>query len=292
MDFALIHTRYGIKPVNKVLNPLWLNICLHYDKGLAVFLKAIGFIIPLMYLEYASYTKEVIIVLIHKFLMSGEEMKIVLKLVKQHAATEGVTMHYIKQDILPDLLSISEIIVNKLRDGAESYQKMVMETIITTLGASDIKKCLDIHLEQTMVDQVMLDGFAHQQAADLITQFAVVIKQCKEDQLLSKLDLILLEQLGEEYPDMPSNIIAAEGIITNVIARQWTRIYSKLRNSSKACKKNIQGAWVLNIYFQFSLPTSETCGSFTYVPAILNEYCTAELNVWTSYLPALTFVFE
>ena len=40
-----------------------------------------------------------------------------------------------------------------------------------------------------------------QQAADLTTRFAVVIKQCGEDQLLAKLGVVLFEQLGEEYPD-------------------------------------------------------------------------------------------
>jgi len=42
-----------------------------------------------------------------------------------------------------------------------------------------------------------------------------VIKQCSEDQLLSKLGLVLFEQLDEEYPD--TSIIAAEGAITNVV---------------------------------------------------------------------------
>jgi splicing factor 3B subunit 1 len=37
---------------------------------------------------------------------------------------------------------------------------------------------------------------------------------------------------------------------------------------------------------------AETCGPFTCIPAILNEYRTAELNVRTGCLKALTFVFE
>jgi hypothetical protein len=84
---------------------LWLGICLHRGKGLAVILKAIGFIIPLMDPEYALYyTKEVTVILIREFQTSDEEMKkIVLKVVKQCAATEGVTPTYIKQDILPDI---------------------------------------------------------------------------------------------------------------------------------------------------------------------------------------------
>jgi splicing factor 3B subunit 1 len=37
---------------------------------------------------------------------------------------------------------------------------------------------------------------------------------------------------------------------------------------------------------------AETCGPFMCIPAILNEYRTAELNVRTGCLKALSFVFE
>lgn len=286
---------YGIESFDNVLKPLWLGIRLHRGKGLAAFLKAIGFIIPLMDPEYASYyTKEVTVILIREFQTSDEEMKkIVLKVVKQCAATEGVTPQYIKQDILPDFFKafwvrrmaldrrnykqvvettvelaqkagVSEVvgrIVNDLKDEAEPYRKMVMETItrvISSLGASDIDERLEVRLvdgiiysfqEQTTEDQVMLDGFGtvvnalgirvkpylvqivstilwrlnnksakvRQQAADLTTRLAVVIKQCGEDQLLSKLGLVLFEQLGEEYPDTLGSIIAAVGAIANVV---------------------------------------------------------------------------
>ena len=196
---------YGIESFDNVLKPLWMGIRLHRGKGLAAFLKAIGFIIPLMDPEYASYyTKEVTVILIREFQTSDEEMKkIVLKVVKQCAATEGVTPAYIKHDILPDFFKafwvrrmaldrrnyrqvvettvelaqkagVSEIvgrIVNELKDEAEPYRKMVMETItkvVATLGASDIDERLEVRLvdgiiysfqEQTTEDQVMLDGF-------------------------------------------------------------------------------------------------------------------------------------
>ncbi|KIM83122.1 hypothetical protein PILCRDRAFT_69948 [Piloderma croceum F 1598] len=286
---------YGIESFDEVLKPLWLGIRLHRGKGLAAFLKAIGFIIPLMDPEYASYyTKEVTVILIREFQSSDEEMKkIVLKVVKQCAATEGVTPAYIKQDILPEFFKafwvrrmaldrrnyrqvvettvelaqkagVSEIvgkIVNELKDEAEPYRKMVMETItkvVATLGASDIDERLEMRLvdgiiysfqEQTTEDQVMLDGFGtvvnalgirvkpyltqivttilwrlnnksakvRQQAADLTTRLAIVIKQCGEDQQLRTLGLVLFEQLGEEYPDTLGSIIAAEGAIANVV---------------------------------------------------------------------------
>ena len=62
-------------------------------------------------------------------------------------------------------------IVNDLKDEAEPYRKMVMETItkvVAALGASDIDHGLEVRLidgiiysfqEQTTEDQVMLDGF-------------------------------------------------------------------------------------------------------------------------------------
>lgn len=196
---------YGIESFDNVLKPLWLGIRMHRGKGLAAFLKAIGFIIPLMDPEYASYyTKEVAVILIREFQTSDEEMKkIVLKVVKQCAATEGVTGEYIKSDILPEFFKsfwvrrmaldrrnykqvvettvelaqkagVSEIvgrIVDGLKDEAEPYRKMVMETItsiVQSLGAADIDERLEVRLidgilysfqEQTTEDQVMLDGF-------------------------------------------------------------------------------------------------------------------------------------
>jgi splicing factor 3B subunit 1 len=196
---------YGIESFDNVLKPLWYGIRLHRGKGLAAFLKAIGFVIPLMDPEYASYyTTDVTVILIREFQTSDEEMKkIVLKVVKQCAATEGVTPAYIKSDILPDFFKsfwvrrmaldrrnyrqvvdttvelaqksgVAEIcgrIVNDLKDEAEPYRKMVMETItkvVQNLGAADIDERLELRLvdgiiysfqEQTTEDQVMLDGF-------------------------------------------------------------------------------------------------------------------------------------
>jgi len=43
-----------------------------------------------------------------------------------------------------------------------------------------------------------------------------VIKQCGEDQLLSKLGWVIFEQLDEEYPDTLGSIIIAEEAIANV----------------------------------------------------------------------------
>ncbi|KAL7197796.1 hypothetical protein ACSBR2_020337 [Camellia fascicularis] len=162
---------YGIESFDSVLKPLWKGIRSHRGKVLAAFLKAIGFIIPLMDAIYASYyTKEVMIILIREFLSPDEEMKkIVLKVVKQCVSTEGVEAEYIRTDILPEffrnfwvrrmaldrrnyrqLVETTVEIANKvcvadivedLKDESEPYRRMVMETIekvVANLGASDI----------------------------------------------------------------------------------------------------------------------------------------------------------
>ena len=88
-------TPYGIESFEVVLKPLWKGIRQHRGKVLAAFLKAIGFIIPLMDPEYANYyTREVMIILIREFQTPDEEMKkIVLKVVKQCVSTEGMFIY-------------------------------------------------------------------------------------------------------------------------------------------------------------------------------------------------------
>ncbi|KAL7197806.1 hypothetical protein ACSBR2_020347 [Camellia fascicularis] len=287
---------YGIESFDSVLKPLWKGIRSHRGKVLAAFLKAIGFIIPLMDAIYASYyTKEVMIILIREFQSPDEEMKkIVLKVVKQCVSTEGVEAEYIRTDILPEFfrnfwvrrmaldrrnyrqlvettveiankVGVADIvgrIVEDLKDESEPYRRMVMETIekvVANLGASDI----DARLEELLIDgilyafqeqtsddaNVMLNGFGavvnalgqrvkpylpqicgtikwrlnnksakvRQQAADLISRIAVVMKQCQEEQLMGHLGVVLYEYLGEEYPEVLGSILGALKAIVNVI---------------------------------------------------------------------------
>ncbi|XP_021718316.1 splicing factor 3B subunit 1-like [Chenopodium quinoa] len=287
---------YGIESFDSVLKPLWKGIRSHRGKVLAAFLKAIGFIIPLMDALYASYyTKEVMFILIREFQSPDEEMKkIVLKVVKQCVSTEGVEADYIRSDILPEFfknfwvrrmaldrrnykqlvettveiankVGVADIvgrIVEDLKDESEPYRRMVMETIekvVTNLGASDIESRLEELLidgilyafqEQTSDDaNVMLNGFGavvnalgqrvkpylpqicgtikwrlnnksakvRQQAADLISRIAVVMKQCGEEQLMGHLGVVLYEYLGEEYPEVLGSILGALKAIVNVI---------------------------------------------------------------------------
>lgn len=95
---------YGIESFDDALEPLWRGIRSLRGKVLAAYLKAIGFIIPLMDAEHAFYyTREVMVVLKREFATPDEEMKkIVLKVVKQCVATEGVEPEYVRAEILPD----------------------------------------------------------------------------------------------------------------------------------------------------------------------------------------------
>jgi len=208
-------TPYGIESFDSVLKPLWKGICQHRGKGLAAFLKAIGYIIPLMDSEYANYyTREVMLVLIREFQTADEEMKkIVLKVVKQCVATDGVAPDYVRNEILPEYfrcfwvrrmaldrrnyrqlvdttvelankVGVSEIstrIVEDLKDESEPYRKMVMETIekvITNLGAADV----DPRLEERLIDGILY-AFQEQSGDDslvILNGFGVVVNALGE----------------------------------------------------------------------------------------------------------------
>lgn len=56
-----------------------------------------------------------------------------------------------------------------------------------------------------------------QQAADLISKIAPVLKICGEENLMGKLGVVLFEYLGEEYPEVLGSILAAMKSIVNVI---------------------------------------------------------------------------
>lgn len=193
-------TPYGIESFDSVLKPLWKGIRTHRGKGLAAFLKAIGYLIPLMDAEYANYyTREVMFILIREFQSPDEEMKkIVLKVVKQCCGTDGVEPQYIKTEVLPHFfrhfwnhrmaldrrnyrqlvdttveiankVEASEIItqiVDDLKDENEAYRKMVMETIekiMTNLGASQI----DGRLEEQLIDGILY-AFQEQTTEDMV----------------------------------------------------------------------------------------------------------------------------
>lgn len=286
---------YGIESFDDILNPLWTGARKQRGKGLAGFLKAVGYIIPLMDEEYANYyTSQIMEILLREFSSPDEEMKkVVLKVVSQCASTDGVTAGYLKEHVLSEFFKsfwvrrmamdkrnyrqvvettvdigqkvgvgeIVERIVNNLKDESESYRKMTLETVekvIASLGAADISERLEERLidgvlhsfqEQSVEDIVMLNGFGtvvnalgtrckpylpqivstilwrlnnksatvRQQAADLISRIAMVMKQCGEDALMGKLGVVLYEYLGEEYPEVLGSILGALRSIVTVV---------------------------------------------------------------------------
>jgi splicing factor 3B subunit 1 len=286
---------YGIESFDEILNPLWTGARKQRGKGLAGFLKAVGYIIPLMDEDYANYyTSQIMEILLREFASPDEEMKkVVLKVISQCAATDGVTAGYLKEHVLDEFfksfwvrrmaldkrnyrqvvettvdigqkVGVSEIlerIVANLKDESEAYRKMTVETIekiVASLGAADIGERLEERLidgilhafqEQSVEDIVMLNGFGsvvnalgarckpylpqivstvlwrlnnksatvRQQAADLVSRIAMVMKQCGEDALMGKLGIVLYEYLGEEYPEVLGSILGALRSIVTVV---------------------------------------------------------------------------
>lgn len=179
---------FGIESFESVLKPLWQGIRLHRSKTLAAFLKATGCVIPLMDAEYASYyAREVNAILIREFQSPDDDMKkIVLKVVKQCVACEGVQPEYVLSDIVPEYFRCfwirrmaldrrnfrlvvdttleiavkvggAEVIrrlIDGLKDESEPYRRMVVEAInnvATELGLSDI----DAKLEERLIDGML-----------------------------------------------------------------------------------------------------------------------------------------
>jgi len=179
---------YGIESFDSVIRPLWKGALEHHGKALAAFLKAIGYVIPLMEENYAShYTRLVMPILLREFHSPDEEMKrIVLKVVQQCVATAGVEPEYIRKEILPEffknfwirrmaldrrnykqVIETTEELANKvgssdiitrivddLKDDSEPYRRMVMETIrkvLENLGAGDV----DDRLEERLIDGIL-----------------------------------------------------------------------------------------------------------------------------------------
>jgi splicing factor 3B subunit 1 len=286
---------YGIESFDNILSPLWIGARKSRGKGLAAFLKAVGYIIPLMDEEYANYyTEQIMEILLREFSSPDEEMKkVVLKVLSQAASTNGVTKNYLLNRVCDDFFKqfwvrrmaldkrnyrqvvdttvdigqkvgageIIERIVVNLKDDSEAYRKMSLETIeklISSLGAADISERLEERLidgllyafqEQSVEDVILLNSFGtivnslgtrskpyipqiattilyrlnhkspsvRQQAADLIARVAVVIQQCEEGPMLTKIGNVLYEYLGEEYPEVLGSILGALRAIVTVI---------------------------------------------------------------------------
>ena len=179
---------YGWESFDPIIRPLWKGALEHHGKELAAFLKAVGYVIPLMEDEYASsLTRAVMPTLLRQFHSPDEEMKkIVMKVIKQCVATAGVEPEYIREEILPKFfenfwirrmaldrrnhnqvvettvelankVGCSEVItriVDDLKDESEPYRRMVLETVrqvLENLGSADI----DTDLEAQLIDGIL-----------------------------------------------------------------------------------------------------------------------------------------
>jgi splicing factor 3B subunit 1 len=179
---------YGVEAFESILIPLWEGIKAHKQKILAAFLKAIGFIIPLMDEEHAGKcTRQIMPIVVREFQSEDDEMKkIVLKVLKQCVTTEGVSANYVREIVIMEFfkqfwtrrmaldrrnakqlvettvalankVGCSEIVtrvVSHLKDDSEPFRKMAMETIeriIVNLGAADINS----RLEEQVMDGIL-----------------------------------------------------------------------------------------------------------------------------------------
>lgn len=131
---------FGIERFDKVLKPLFHGTRTHTGKVLAAFLKAIGFLIPLMDAGNASYySREVMVVLIREFAKPEDDMKrIVLQVVKQCVKTEGVEASYIRSEILTPFFA--HFWINRMALDRNNYRLVVDTTVEIALkiGAGDI----------------------------------------------------------------------------------------------------------------------------------------------------------
>ncbi|XP_049850593.1 LOW QUALITY PROTEIN: splicing factor 3B subunit 1-like [Schistocerca gregaria] len=135
---------YGIERFDAVLKPLFYGIRQTHGKVLAAFLKAIGYLVPLMDAEHANYySKEVMTVLVREFMSPDDEMKkIVLKVIKQCVGTEGAEASYIRQEILPPFFV--HFWVNRMALDTRNYREVVDTTVelANKVGAPDVVKKL------------------------------------------------------------------------------------------------------------------------------------------------------
>ncbi|CAG9326303.1 unnamed protein product [Blepharisma stoltei] len=201
---------YGIEAFEHIIQPLWEGIKTHSGRALAAFLKAMGYIIPLMDPEHAgACTRKIMHVVIREFDTQDEDMKkIVLKVLKQCVSTEGVSANYVRDHILQDFFrsfwlrrmaldkknskpliettvelankvgggEIIGRIVDHLKDENEPFRKMVLETIekiVINLGVADINS----KLEEKVMDG-MLFAFQEQATDDsaaVINAFGTVV---------------------------------------------------------------------------------------------------------------------
>ncbi|AMD21196.1 HEL084Wp [Eremothecium sinecaudum] len=180
---------YGIEAFNCTLEPIWKGVRTHRGKILSSFLKALGYIIPLMDSEYAGYyTEEVMRVVKREFTSPDDEMKkTVLQVIQKVSTTDGVTPRFLSETVLPHFFSnfwvrrialdpqinkivtyttvvlsskvgcsyILENLLSPLRDEAEPFRTMAahaINRIVLLTGTVDIEE----NLERRLVDALLI----------------------------------------------------------------------------------------------------------------------------------------
>lgn len=274
---------YGIESFDSVVKPLWKGVKQLRGKGLAAFLKAIGYLIPLMDAEYACYyTREAMDILIREFQSPDEEMKkIVLKVVKQCTATDGVEAKYIREEVLPaffrffwnqrmaldrrnyrqlvdttvemaNKVGAAEIInriVDDLKDESEQYRKMVIETIekiMTNLGSADI----DSRLEEQLIDGILY-AFQEQTTEDavMLNGFGAIVNS-------------LANRCKAYLPQICGTILWRLNNNTAKVRQQASDLIQKIANVMKLCsEEKLMGQLGLVLYEYLGEEYPEVLGS-------------------------------
>lgn len=235
---------YGIEAFDSVLRPLWKGIRQHRGKGLAAFLKAIGYIIPLMDANYANYyTKEVMTILIAQFQSPDEEMKkIVLKVIKQCVASEGVEAAYIKENILPEFFR--HFWIRRMALDKRNYKQVVETTVEISkkVGCSDIiQRIVDDLKDESepyrrMVIETIEQIIQHSSAVDIDGRL--------EEQLIDGILYAFQEQTSDEV----QSILSGFGTIVNALGERMTHYLPqvcgtiKWRLNNKSAKVRMQAA--------------------------------------------------
>ncbi len=179
---------YGIESFDPVIKPLWNGVKNLRGKTLAAFLKAIGYVIPLMEPEHANYfAREVNYILTREFRNPDDEMKlVVLAVVRQCVACDGIEPEYVRKEMCPDYFPCfwvrrmaldrrhfravvettveiaakiggAEVLghlVDGLKNESEPFRRMVVdsvEKIASGLGLDDV----DPRLEERLVDGLL-----------------------------------------------------------------------------------------------------------------------------------------
>ena len=176
---------YGIEAFDGVLKPLWAGAKTGRGKALAAHLKAVGSIIPLMDADFAAAcTRDIMPALVREFASPDDDMKkIVLRVLAQCAACEGVEAAYLRAEVLPEFFThfwsrrmaldrrnyravvdtthalalrvgagdVCARVGPLLKDEADTLRRMAMEAlerVLTSLGASELPP----RLEEELVD--------------------------------------------------------------------------------------------------------------------------------------------